>query len=1048
MNDNDNDDNVDNHENDENSNNANSNSRNENGNHSNNISDNCCSQEEDDDDIAAMKRAAIAGVTATVTTDSNASDSDNGSDIGSDNDNGNPPTSPAASGTSELPVVPAVCVEIDQDVQPPTPAEIERLNKTGRRLVGKKVQTTFGTGVVLDFRSRDGVYEIQIENHKGSGSNTSTSTNTNTTATTTLYSVQVPELCVKSPAEIANQLNVAYEALEKMRRLNLDVQCYELGIHCAQVDYDMCTACLLAHKGSTKSHFPRLQKLVDSAHVSTQDFNSQVQGDWKKVVSSANALDHQIQDKLPGLHRFFNPKPAASFFRPNYSSSSTASASSSSAMASRISASLQEASTIHSNATSTVTTAVTTTLATVDAAPSSSSSSSSFSASVPAGSSPNDSNERNNNSENPTTTTTAAAETQNNHVPATTNKKTRALVSASTASAKPPTTRTNPSSSSVRKLWTSLQSLPQPVSPKNQSSNSNSPSTLAVSTNTKMAASAAATASSSSSVAQKFPGFRGLILNNAVTTTIFGENKVKEEGSSADPNVIMHNRIGGLSTTVSPKPVPVKSNKPIALPRIQRLINKRTQANTSPCLICASPSCASCSSTSFRKEGITLCLKCERLFELDFIVDCVSTSDATQRAERIEYMVDCYDRCMLLLQYSKQFVENIASSLEDQMKKQDKIGLASSSVGILSGVLGIAAAASILTPAGPPLLIASLFFGGSATTVQSGTEALNYLSEPRKLADRIIALHGMSLSILRVTSTLRDAMLRDHIRTDVYEVEPAAITNQVKQTYEKNKTNIVMGSNFGRSLTMVGGLARAEAGAAVGASSILATEMSAVGATTASAAGARGATALSRAGTAAARTVRFARFAGGALSAAVLVMEANAIHSTVNSIKEGSPCDKADTLRKVLEEIEEFPSTTDLDEECQAYLTALAARPEPPIEVDAVSDDYSIHNGNDEILEASCQQVQDGQLSAPGATILEGVSETQLPNINSTEGPPTAAAVPVSASSGSSSFLGGSSSLFSRLQSRREDRRAAASEVVAIAVDEDQIGESNFSLVL
>jgi len=281
---------------------------------------------------------------------------------------------------------------------------------------------------------------------------------------------------------------------------------------------------------------------------------------------------------------------------------------------------------------------------------------------------------------------------------------------------------------------------------------------------------------------------------------------VKQDGSSADPNIIMNNRISGLANTISPKPTPVKSDKPIALPRIQRLINKRTQNNTSPCLICSSPSCPSCSSSSFRKEGITLCLKCERLFELDFIVDCVSTSDPTQRAERIEYMVDCYDRCILLLQYSKQFATQISASLEDQTKKQDIIGLASSSVGVLSGVLGIAAAASILTPAGPPLLIASLFFGGGATTVQSGTEALNYLSEPRKLADRIIALHGMSLSILRVTSTLRDAMLRDHIRTDVYEVEPVALTNQVKQSYGKNKTAVVMGSNFGRSLTL-GGLA-------------------------------------------------------------------------------------------------------------------------------------------------------------------------------------------------------------------------------------------------
>ena len=81
----------------------------------------------------------------------------------------------------------------------------------------------------------------------------------------------------------------------------------------------------------------------------------------------------------------------------------------------------------------------------------------------------------------------------------------------------------------------------------------------------------------------------------------------------------------------------------------------------------------------------------------------------------------------------------------------------------MSGVLGIAAAASILTPAGPPLLIASLVFGGGATSVQMGNEAMNYFSEPNKLADRIIALHGMTLSILRVTSTLRDAMMRDHI---------------------------------------------------------------------------------------------------------------------------------------------------------------------------------------------------------------------------------------------------------------------------------------------
>jgi len=402
---------------------------------------------------------------------------------------------------------------------------------------------------------------------------------------------------------------------------------------------------------------------------------------------------------------------------------------------------------------------------------------------------------------------------------------------------------------------------------------------------------------------------------------------------------------------------------------------------------------------------------------------------------------------MLLLQYSSQFIEQIADSLEDQKVKQDKIGLASSSVGILSGVLGIAAAASILTPAGPPLLIASLFFGGATTTVQTGTDALNYFSEPRKLADRIIALHGMSLSILRVTSTLRDAMLRDHIRTDVYEAEQVPLKIQMKESLEKNKAAVVAGSNLGRSITL-GGLAGVEAsaagavaageismvaGSAAGASAIGAAEAGVAGSVAAG--GARSATAISRAGTAAARTIRFARFAGGALSAAVLMMEANSIHSTIKSIHEGSPCDKAHTLRRVMNEIKDFPSTEELDDECQAYLTALKARPSSPpiVDVSILSDDSELN----EIPEASCQE-----LCAPGAVIMDQVEDSDIPM---PERQQTAVA-----NAGLSFHRG--SSLFQRLQSRREERRssaiAAAEEVVAVAVDDDQLGESNFNLVV
>jgi len=246
--------------------------------------------------------------------------------------------------------------------------------------------------------------------------------------------------------------------------------------------------------------------------------------------------------------------------------------------------------------------------------------------------------------------------------------------------------------------------------------------------------------------------------------------------------------------------------------------------------------------------------------------------------------------------------------------------------------LGIAACATVFTPAGPPLFIASLFFGGSATGVQVGTDVwrTNALAEPNELADRIIALHGMILSILRVTSSLRDAMVavstsidsewtNDHIRE--------YLQQKSLEILEKRK---VFGGTTSKSKcqTMAfGGIAATTVvidGVETGATSVATT-----------------ATTLSRTSRTAMRTMRLARGVGGALSAAILLMEANAIHSTLKSMKKGSPCEKAQRIRRILnhiqndddeesggnttlEEKEEcFPSTQALDNECQAYLQAL-----------------------------------------------------------------------------------------------------------------------------
>ena len=417
---------------------------------------------------------------------------------------------------------------------------------------------------------------------------------------------------------------------------------------------------------------------------------------------------------------------------------------------------------------------------------------------------------------------------------------------------------------------------------------------------------------------------------------------------------------------------------------------------------------------------------------MDFIVDCVSTPDAAERSKHIDHMVDCYDRCLLLLKFSTQYADQIALSLEAQKEQENKIGLGSSGVGAFSGVLGIAAAATILTPVGPPLLVASLFFGGSATAVQAGNEARNYFSEPNKLADRVIALHGMVLSLLRVTSTLRDAMLRDHIRTDVFEADATPLSEQAKKKLEENKTGVMAGANVGRSITLGGAAARMGGAATMEAGAVAGAEAGAM-------AGARGATVFSRAGTAAARTVRFARFAGGALSAAVLVMEANAIQSTLKDIHEGSPCQKANKVKEIAKEIEEdqLPSTSALDEECQAYLQALASRPMAMEEFAVVATnapaDLSL------FPEAECKPApSNGDMCAPGVVIVDGEASAVT-------------AVPAESQSQSHVSSVGSSSLFQRIQ-RHQQRQGLQSErtdeVVAVVLEDNQTRETELSLVL
>lgn len=273
-----------------------------------------------------------------------------------------------------------------------------------------------------------------------------------------------------------------------------------------------------------------------------------------------------------------------------------------------------------------------------------------------------------------------------------------------------------------------------------------------------------------------------------------------------------------------------------------------------PCLTCGTPVCSTrhcCPDLS--KEHISICNECSKFFSFDFLVAAADDS-YNDRRELMNAMLDVYDRALLILQYSSQYIPEVVTSLQQNTKRNNRIGIGSSATGIVSGITGVAAAATIWTPVGPPLLLASILFGGGATAASASSEAVNYRSEPNQMANKIIVLHGMAHSISSLVMIYEGdddgngtGLLDDKTNKQGHD-EPAAARNWTRATM-----------NVLKPLT------------------------------------------------------------AGALSAASLVMEAKELQSTVQKVRAGNPCAKAETLKTIQRDIARLPETNFVAKECRKY---------------------------------------------------------------------------------------------------------------------------------
>lgn len=279
-----------------------------------------------------------------------------------------------------------------------------------------------------------------------------------------------------------------------------------------------------------------------------------------------------------------------------------------------------------------------------------------------------------------------------------------------------------------------------------------------------------------------------------------------------------------------------------------------------PCLTCGTPVCPRHRSADFKREQITVCTECSRFLGFDFLVDAVDLPEV-ERRQLMNSMLDVYDRSVLVLRYSAQFIGDISDSLQSNSRRNTKVGVGSSASGLVSGVTGVVAACTILTPIGPPLLIASVLFGGAGATASSASGAVNYHCQSNKMANTIFVLHGMVMSILRLVPSAEKIIYGDG-------------------KDEQSQTGV----------SVVGSLQRVGGGTGKSAQN------------------------WSRAASNAIKPLT-----AGALSAASVVMEAREMKNSIKHLRSGSPCERAEELRRIEKEIGLLPATDVVADECKKY---------------------------------------------------------------------------------------------------------------------------------
>lgn len=313
-----------------------------------------------------------------------------------------------------------------------------------------------------------------------------------------------------------------------------------------------------------------------------------------------------------------------------------------------------------------------------------------------------------------------------------------------------------------------------------------------------------------------------------------------------------------------------------------------------PCLACGNPTCKNHASKEFLKEHVIMCQSCQDLFYTSF-----EKNDFASVQEYLQKIPETYDRLFLMLQYSTQpeLLEAVSKNLQSSTSRDNQVTLGTSSVGALSGAMGLAGAATLLTPFGAPLLVASFVTGTSSSIFSLGYSASKYASkdQPAMIANRIIALDGLIQSLFMSMQEMRQMLMDDPILSlSNSEATTAAQMMPLQDTFS-DAIKLTRTTNTGMAITQAAGYSAS--------GNVF-------------------------------QYLQMAPVIGSTFSAAMMVMDVHTAQATLEQMRRGNPSDKAERLDQIATQALKLPPTEHVEHECQQIQNLILIRQEMRREMD------------------------------------------------------------------------------------------------------------------